>query len=45
MMLKIPGYESQADKEPLSLTPSYPDRGKQFEHIKGEAPTVPPAAV
>jgi len=37
IMLKMLGYGLQADKKTLTLTPSHPDRDKQFEHINDEA--------
>ena len=35
-MLKMLGYGLQADKKTLTVTPSHPDRDKQFEHINSE---------
>ena len=35
-MLKKLGYGLQADKKTLTVTPSHPDRDKQFEHINKE---------
>jgi transposase len=36
IMLKRLGYSLQADKKTLTVTPSHPDRNKQFEHINAE---------
>ena len=35
-LLKKLGYGLQADKKTLTVTPSHPDRDKQFEHINKE---------
>jgi len=35
-MLKELGYSLQADKKTLTVTPSHPDRNKQFEYINTE---------
>jgi len=36
IMLKMLGYGLQADKKTLTVTPSHPDRDKQFEYINNE---------
>jgi hypothetical protein len=36
IMLKMLGYGLQADKKTLTVTPSHPDRDKQFEYINTE---------
>jgi len=36
VLLKKLGYGLQADKKTLTVTPSHPDRDKQFEHINTE---------
>ena len=36
IMLKMLGYSLQANKKTLTVTPSHPDRDKQFEYINNE---------
>lgn len=36
IILRRLGYSLQADKKTLTVTPSHPDRDKQFEHIDAE---------
>jgi len=36
VMLRRLGYSLQADKKTLTVTPSHPDRDKQFDHINAE---------